>query len=312
MKSGIIVGYKPKGPTSHDVVEEVRRKLKIRKVGHAGTLDPFAEGVLILGINQGTRVLEFYKDKKKIYWVKMKLGVITETFDITGEVVEERDCNVTCEEIKKTLLSFVGEYLQVPPAYSARKYKGERLYKLAREGKIIRLPPKKVFIYKIWDIEIEDDIVSFRVETSPGTYVRSLCMDIGYKLGCGATALELVRESVGEFSVDISINVFEASPEELENSIISLDKTLEWLPALVITENWINKILNGNQLFLEGVSKVKGTFKKGDYVRLIDNNGKLIAIAIAERNSKFLETLKRQKRNERITKLYKVFKERYE
>ncbi|HIP92096.1 MAG TPA: tRNA pseudouridine(55) synthase TruB [Thermotoga sp.] len=312
MKSGIIVGYKPKGPTSHDVVEEVRRKLKIRKVGHAGTLDPFAEGVLILGINQGTRVLEFYKDKKKIYWVKMKLGVITETFDITGEIVEERDCNVTCEEIKKTLLSFVGEYLQVPPAYSARKYKGERLYKLAREGKIIRLPPKKVFIYKIWDIEIEDDIVSFRVETSPGTYVRSLCMDIGYKLGCGATALELVRESVGEFSVDISINVFEASPEELENSIISLDKTLEWLPALVITENWINKILNGNQLFLEGVSKVKGTFKKGDYVRLIDNNGKLIAIAIAERNSKFLETLKRQKRNERITKLYKVFKERYE
>ena len=312
MKSGIIVGYKPKGPTSHDVVEEVRRKLKIRKVGHAGTLDPFAEGVLILGINQGTRVLEFYKDKKKIYWVKMKLGVITETFYITGEIVEERDCNVTCEEIKKTLLSFVGEYLQVPPAYSARKYKGERLYKLAREGKIIRLPPKKVFIYKIWDIEIEDDIVSFRVETSPGTYVRSLCMDIGYKLGCGATALELVRESVGEFSVDISINVFEASPEELENSIISLDKTLEWLPALVITENWINKILNGNQLFLEGVSKVKGTFKKGDYVRLIDNNGKLIAIAIAERNSKFLETLKRQKRNERITKLYKVFKERYE
>jgi len=312
VKSGIIVGYKPKGPTSHDVVEEVRRKLKIRKVGHAGTLDPFAEGVLILGINQGTRVLEFYKDKKKIYWVKMKLGVITETFDITGEIVEERDCNVTCEEIKKTLLSFVGEYLQVPPAYSARKYKGERLYKLAREGKIIRLPPKKVFIYKIWDIEIEDDIVSFRVETSPGTYVRSLCMDIGYKLGCGATALELVRESVGEFSVDISINVFEASPEELENSIISLDKTLEWLPALVITENWINKILNGNQLFLEGVSKVKGTFKKGDYVRLIDNNGKLIAIAIAERNSKFLETLKRQKRNERITKLYKVFKERYE
>ena len=312
MKSGIIVGYKPKGPTSHDVVEEVRRKLKIRKVGHAGTLDPFAEGVLILGINQGTRVLEFYKDKKKIYWVKMKLGIITETFDITGEVVEERDCNVTCEEIKKTLLSFVGEYLQVPPAYSARKYKGERLYKLAREGKIIRLPPKKVFIYKIWDIVIDDDIVSFRVETSPGTYVRSLCMDIGYKLGCGATALELVREAVGEFSVDVSINVFEVSPEELENSIISLDKTLEWLPALVITENWIDKILNGNQLFLEGVSKVKGTFKKGDYVRLIDNNGKLISIAIAERNSKFLETLKRQKRNERIAKLYKVFKERYE
>jgi len=310
VKSGLIVGYKPKGPTSHDSVEEVRRKLKIRKVGHAGTLDPFAEGVLILGINQGTRVLEFYKDKRKVYWVKMKLGIVTETFDITGDVVEERDCNVTCEEIKKALLSFVGEYLQIPPAYSARKYKGERLYKLAREGKIIRLPPKKVFIYRIWDIEIEDDTVSFRVETSPGTYIRSLCMDVGYKLGCGATVLELVREAVGEFSIDTSINVFEASPEDLENSIIPLNETLEWLPALIVTEDWIDKILNGAQLFLEGVSRVEGVFKKGDIVRLIDGEGNLMAIAISERSSKFLETLRKQGRNERVARLYKVFKER--
>jgi len=308
--SGLIVGYKPKGPTSHDAVEEVRRKLKIKKVGHAGTLDPFAEGVLILGVNQGTRILEFYKDKKKVYWVKMQLGLITETFDITGEVVEERDCNVTYEEIEKALLSFVGEYLQVPPAYSARKYKGERLYKLAREGKIIRLPPKKVSIYRIWDIEIEDNKVSFRVETSPGTYIRSLCMDVGYKLGCGATALELVREAVGEFSIDNSINVFEASPEDLENAIIPLNKTLEWLPTLTITEDWADKILNGAQPFLEGVSKVEGTFKKGDIVRLVDSKGNLIAIAVSERNSKFLETLRRQGRNERVAKLYKVFKER--
>jgi len=306
MKHGILVAYKPKGPTSHDVVDEVRKKLKTRKVGHGGTLDPFACGVLILGVNQGTRLLEFYKNLNKVYWVKMKLGLITETFDITGEVVEERECNVTEEEIKEAIFSFVGEYDQVPPAYSAKKYRGERLYKLAREGKIIRLPPKRVKIFRIWDVVIDGKTVSFRVEVSPGTYVRSLCMDIGYKLGCGATVVELVRESVGPHTLEESLNVFEASPEEIENRVIPMERCLEWLPRVVIFQDFSERILNGSQVFLE-MLKEWDEFRKEDTVRVFDEKGNLLALAEAERNASFLSTLKKQGRNERVLKLKKVF-----
>ncbi|MCD6551614.1 tRNA pseudouridine(55) synthase TruB [Thermotoga sp.] len=306
MKHGIFVAYKPKGPTSHDVVDEVRKKLKTRKVGHGGTLDPFACGVLVLGVNQGTRILEFYKDLNKVYWVKMKLGLITETFDITGEVVEERECNATEEEIKEAIFSFVGEYDQVPPAYSAKKYRGERLYKLAREGKIIRLPPRRVKVFKIWDVVIEEEVVSFRVEVSPGTYVRSLCMDIGYKLECGATAVELVRERVGPYTLEESLNVFEAAPEEIEKRVIPMERCLEWLPRVVIYQDFAKKILSGSQVFLE-MLKEWGEFKKEDTVRVFDEVGNLLALAEAERNSSFLYTLKRQRRNERVLKLKKVF-----
>ncbi|PLV58337.1 tRNA pseudouridine(55) synthase TruB [Thermotoga sp. KOL6] len=306
MKHGIIVAYKPKGPTSHDTVDEVRKKLKTRKVGHAGTLDPFACGVLIIGINQGTRVLEFYKDLNKVYWVKMRLGLITETFDITGEVVEERECKVSEEEIREAIFSFVGEYEQVPPAYSAKKYKGERLYKLARDGKIISLPPRKVRIFKIWDVKISGKEVSFRVEVSSGTYVRSLCMDIGYKLGCGATAVELVRERVGHHNLEESINVFEATPEELESKIIPLEKTLEWFASVVVYQKFASGVLNGSQIFLE-MLKEWDEFRKDDVVKVFDEEGNLLALAMAERNSSFLYTLKRQRRNERVLKLIKVF-----
>ncbi|KHC90698.1 tRNA pseudouridine synthase B [Thermotoga sp. Mc24] len=309
MKHGILVTYKPKGPTSHDVVDEVRKKLKTRKVGHGGTLDPFACGVLILGVNQGTRILEFYKDLKKVYWVKMRLGLITETFDITGEVVEERECNATEEEIREAIFSFVGEYNQVPPVYSAKKYKGERLYKLAREGKIINLPPRRVRIFRIWDVNIDGKDVSFRVEASPGTYIRSLCMDIGYKLGCGATAVELVRESVGPHTIEESLNVFEATPEEIENKIVPLEKCLEWLPCVVVHQESTKMILNGSQIYLE-MLKEWDSFKKGEVVRVFNEEGQLLALAEAERNSSFLKTLGKHGRNERVLTLRKVFNTR--
>ena len=306
--NGILNVYKPKGLTSHDVVDEIRKKLNIRKVGHAGTLDPFAEGVLIIGFGHSTRLLEYFKDLKKRYYVKAILGLITETFDITGEVKEEKNCNKSAKEIIEAINSFKGKYLQVPPAYSAKKYKGERLYKLAREGKIISLPPREVEIYNIENIKVNPPYFSFEVEVSTGTYIRSLCMDIGYKLSCGATAVELVRTNIGDFNIKNSINPFEKSREEILSHLMSPVKVLN-LPKVVIYKDYVEKIFNGIQPTLEFVKEIINDFKKGNDVMLVCDE-KLIAIAKAERNSSFFETLRKESRlRERIFSLKKVFKE---
>ncbi len=307
---GILNAYKPKGPTSHDVVDELRRKTKEKKIGHAGTLDPFARGVLIVGIGRrATRILDLLKGERKTYWVKMQLGIVTETFDITGQVKEENECDKSVEEIMKVIKSFEGEYLQVPPAYSARKYKGKKLYELARQGKIIRLPPRNVTIYRIWDIEVDFPFASFRAEVSPGTYIRSLCMDIGYKLGCGATAVELVREKVGNFSIEDSINPFELPPERVSQHLITIEKVLEKIPGFVLTEPGKKKVLNGGHPFLEDIEKILGNFKKDQIIKLITKDGVIIALAKAERSSFFISTLEKQGRNERVAKLEKVLGE---
>ena len=310
MKSGILNAYKPKGPTSHDVVDEVRRKTGVKRVGHAGTLDPFARGVLVVGVGRrATRILDLLKISSKVYWVKMRLGVVTETFDITGEVVEERECDVSERDVLEAVESFVGEYDQIPPAYSARKYKGKKLYELAREGRIIRLPPKRVKIYRIWDVELELPELSFRVEVSPGTYVRSLCMDIGMKLGCGGVALELLRESSGNFHVSTSLNPFEASSEEIFSSLMSVEEALGDFPGIVLNEKGKRNVLNGVRPRLSDVSDLRGSFKKGDWVKLVDVSGRILAIAKAERNSSFFETLKKLERDERVAKLERVLGE---
>lgn len=306
--NGILNVYKPKGLTSHDVVDEIRKKLNIRKVGHAGTLDPFAEGVLIIGLGHSTRLLEYFKDLKKRYYVKAILGLITETFDITGEVKEEKNCNKSAKEIIEAINSFKGKYLQVPPAYSAKKYKGKRLYKLAREGKIISLPPREVEIYNIENIKVNPPYFSFEVEVSTGTYIRSLCMDIGYKLSCGATAVELVRTNIGDFNIKNSINPFEKSREEILSHLMNPVKVLN-LPKVVIYKDYVEKIFNGIQPTLEFVKEIINDFKKGNDVMLVCDE-KLIAIAKAERNSSFFETLRKESRlRERIFSLKKVFKE---
>lgn len=301
---GFLNAYKPKGVTSHDVIDEIRRKLKIRKVGHAGTLDPFAEGVLVIGISNATRLLEYLKNEKKRYYVKAVLGLITETFDITGEVKEERKCEKSIDEIKDAILSFKGKYMQVPPAYSAKKYNGERLYKLAREGKIISLPPVEVEIFEVDNIKIELPYFSFEVLVSPGTYIRSLCMDIGYKLGCGATAVELVRTQVGNFYIKDSINPFEASKEDILNHILKVEDVLN-LPKVEIYKDFVEKIFNGMQPTIEFVKNIDSDFKKDQDV-MLTCNGKLVAIAISERSSSFL---KKNEPRGRIFKLKKVFKE---
>jgi len=299
MKSGIIVINKPKGITSHKVVEKLRTILKTKKVGHAGTLDPFATGVLVIGVNKGTKVLEFFLNDKKRYYVKAKLGIITETFDLDGEIKEQNEVTKEqIESVKDVVFSFVGEYLQVPPAYSAKKYKGKHLYEYAREGKIINLPPKLVKIYDISNFKQIDTDFSFEVEVSPGTYIRSLIMDIGYKVGCGAVTIELCRKKSGIFSLEHSINLEDAS----YNKIIPIDNCINF-PYVVVNHG--DKVLKGHQIYKSNILEYS-EFEKGEYVKIYNEQKEFIGIGITERSSKFLATLlKMPERDDRIVKIYK-------
>jgi len=303
--NGILLVDKPEGITSHDVVNEVRKKLCVRKVGHAGTLDPFATGLLIIGVGNGTRVLEYLMNHEKVYRVKMRLGIITETFDITGEIVEKRPVNVTESQIIEVLKSFTGTYKQVPPAYSARKYKGEKLYELARKGKIIRLPPREVTVYEIKDISVEGCDISFTAKVSPGTYIRSLCMDVGYALNCGAVAVELRRLSTGSFSVDEAIDVFKIDELEILKHLRKLSSILDF-PKVILKREALGKAFNGAKIKVSDIEKFE-EFEKNSLVQVIFNN-ELICIARTERKSSFIRTLMKKEADENLLKPLKVFR----
>ncbi|WP_367357246.1 tRNA pseudouridine(55) synthase TruB [Mesotoga sp.] len=303
MNDGIVLVDKPVGVTSHDVVNLLRRKLNTKKIGHAGTLDPFASGLLIAGVKKGTRVLEYFLDMDKTYRAELELGRITDTFDNTGKTVEEREVPALSEdEIVSVLKSFEGEYLQVPPAYSAKKYNGERLYKLAREGKIINLPPRAVRIYSMTDISYSRERVTFTARVSKGTYIRSLAMDIGYKLGCGATTTNLRRTSQGRFSVDSAFQIEDVS----QISIIPLEEAVDFLPGLLLSDSETINVLLGRQIYAGGIAGILGKFAKDEIIRIVGSDERLIAIARSERTSSFVKTLLRRGSVERVAKLVKV------
>lgn len=303
MNDGIVLVDKPVGVTSHDVVNLLRRKLNTKKIGHAGTLDPFASGLLIAGVKKGTRVLEYFLDMDKTYRAELELGRITDTFDNTGKTVEEREVPAFSEdEIVSVLKSFEGEYLQVPPAYSAKKYNGERLYKLAREGKIINLPPRAVRVYSMTDISCSRERITFTAKVSKGTYIRSLAMDIGYKLGCGATTTNLRRVSQGRFSVDSAFQIDDVS----QISIIPLEEAVDFLPGLLLSDSESINVLLGRQIYAGGVAGILGKFAKDEIIRIVGSDERLIAIARSERTSSFVKTLLTRGSVERVAKLVKV------
>lgn len=243
----------------------------------------------------------------KTYEVEMKLGVMTDTFDFTGNLVEERESShITEEMIRDAIESFTGEYMQVPPAYSAKKYKGERLYRLARKGKIINLPPKKVTIHDIYvkSFDPVEMAVSFVVKVSAGTYVRSLVMDIGYKLGCGATTTFLRRLAIGKFSVSDAVKLDEVDIKDIK----PMNEIVSFLPAIVVSREQAEKVLNGGQVYSNGVVEIKGVFPKEAVIRIIDEDQNLLAIARSERTSKFIKTLTKKVSKERVATLEKVFR----
>ena len=197
---GVIVIRKEKGFTSHDVVAKLRGILHMKKIGHTGTLDPDAEGVLPVALGKATRLVDMITDKEKTYEAVMRLGVVTDTQDMSGTVLSQtEDISVTEEELRTVIGSFVGDYMQVPPMYSALKVNGKKLYELAREGKTVERKARPVHFYEIEILDIDFPLVRFCVTCSKGTYIRTLCHDIGEKLGCGAAMETLLRTKVGRF-----------------------------------------------------------------------------------------------------------------
>jgi tRNA pseudouridine55 synthase len=197
--NGLLLIDKPAGITSFDVVRRVRHALKVRKVGHLGTLDPFATGLLPLALGEATKLAQFLLEESKTYLATLRLGMETDTQDLTGRITAESEILPAPEEVHRAAAGFVGEIDQVPPRYSAVHHQGERLYKLARRGEVVEAAPRKVVIYRL---EIQDMAlpeVTIRVECGKGTYIRSLAHDLGRVLGCGAHLVALTRLAVGPF-----------------------------------------------------------------------------------------------------------------
>ena len=212
MIHGIINVYKEKGFTSHDVVAKLRGIVGQKKIGHTGTLDPDATGVLPVCLGKATKLCDLLTDKNKTYEAVLLLGKTTDTQDITGEVLEEKSTEALTEEkVREAIEGFIGDYEQIPPMYSALKVNGKKLYELARAGVEVERKPRRIKInsLRVNDINLEDDIktVTITVDCSKGTYIRTLCQDIGEKLGCGACMMELIRTRVGDFLIDDTLTL---------------------------------------------------------------------------------------------------------
>lgn len=219
MLSGIINVYKEKGYTSFDVVAKLRGILKTKKIGHTGTLDPDAEGVLPVCLGKATKVCDLLTDKDKEYETVILLGTVTDTQDITGQILAQRKVNVTEDKVRAAILSFVGDYMQVPPMYSALKVNGKKLCDLAREGITVERAARPVKILDIEILSMELPRVRMRVQCSKGTYIRTLCQDIGEKLGCGACMESLLRTRVSQFAVEDALRLSEIEKLVAEESL---------------------------------------------------------------------------------------------
>lgn len=272
--NGVINVYKEKGYTSHDVVAKLRGILKQKKIGHTGTLDPEAEGVLPVCLGSATKLCDMLTDKRKEYIAELLLGVTTDTQDMTGKLLSEVKVDITCEEAEQAIMSFLGEYEQLPPMYSACKVNGKRLYELAREGKEVERKPRKVTIYELELLSVKLPEIKIRVLCSKGTYIRTLCHDIGVKLGCGAAMKSLLRTQVERFSLEGAKKLSEiealAKADRVSDIVVSVEEMFSQLPAITVKEPYEKAVQNGNPLFLRQITGKTG-WVDGEQVRVYDS-----------------------------------------
>lgn len=281
--NGIINVYKEQGYTSHDVVAKLRGILHMKKIGHTGTLDPDAVGVLPVCIGRATKLCGMITDWGKAYEAVMLLGTRTDTQDVSGTVLEQKEVNVTEVQIMDTINSFVGEYDQIPPMYSALKHNGKKLYELARQGIEVERKARRINISSIHvnELNLEDKVktVTFTVECSKGTYIRTLCEDIGNKLGCGACMQSLKRTRVGLFGTDTSYTHSQlqelADNSKIEDVIIAVDNMFPDYPKVTVCEGFDKLLYNGNKLPEKAIIGEIGDNKE---VRLYNNSQEFIGI----------------------------------
>ena len=272
---GFLNIYKEAGMTSHDVVNKIRKIFNTKKVGHTGTLDPNATGVLIVAVGRATKAIEYMESANKAYKAELTLGIITDTEDIWGNIISQNEVNVTPDNIIDTLKSFVGEIKQIPPMYSALKFNGQKLYELAREGIEVEREARDITIYDIYDIELNGNKVKFTVKCSKGTYIRTLCKDIGEKLKCGATMSSLERVCAGKFDIkdshkldDVNEGCFigvEEALDEFEDIRLYGDDSIKYQNGIRLSVNFVNgryKIYLDDVFY--GIAKVENGILKSE------------------------------------------------
>ncbi|PWX65562.1 tRNA pseudouridine(55) synthase TruB, partial [Clostridium perfringens] len=282
---------KSTGMTSFDVVAIVRRVAKMKKVGHTGTLDPAASGVLPVCLGKATKIIDYIMENKKVYRVNLKLGMVTDTYDLEGEVLREEDAShITKDEILNCINSFLGTIDQVPPMYSALKQNGVRLYELARQGIEVHREARKITIYSIENIKIEsNDNIQMDVCCSKGTYIRSLCYDIGEKLNVGATMTALERIQNGTFTKEEAINIEDLTEELLEKHIISIEKALDSFEKITVNEKFGKLLRNGVKVFDNRMYSEEVEFNK--LYRVYEDNGVFLGLGKRDEKGFKLEKL---------------------
>lgn len=282
MIHGVINIHKEKGYTSHDVVAKLRGIVGQKKIGHTGTLDPDATGVLPVCLGKATKLCDMLTDKNKTYETVMLLGKVTDTQDISGTVLSETSLDKLDEEsVKKAILSFVGDYMQVPPMYSALKVNGKKLYELAREGVEVERKARPVTILEIQIKEINLPRVRMEVSCSKGTYIRTLCHDIGEKLGCGACMEELIRTRVSRFKLEDSLTLSQVQElkeaGDLDKILVPIDEMFSDYEAITLKEEYMSFVYNGNTFMPKHVKQYI-ELVDGKMVRVYDDKGNFIAI----------------------------------
>ena len=293
MVNGIINVYKEKGYTSHDVVAKLRGIFRQKKIGHTGTLDPDAEGVLPVCLGKATRVCDLLADKDKVYDAVLRLGIVTDTQDMTGQVQSEQEAACTQEELEETIRGFVGNYWQTPPMYSALKVNGKKLCDLARAGVEVERKPRQVTLYSIQMEEVSLPRVRMRVHCSKGTYIRTLCHDIGQALGCGGCMESLVRTQVANFMLQEAHRIAEIEAwvkrareqaiqtelrrEDLLGLVANTDSVFTQYPEVSVKEEFSRLLYNGNPLLEEWAKGWKAEYRDLA-VRVYDSRQAFIGI----------------------------------
>ena len=250
--NGIVIVDKPQDWTSQDVTARLRRVFNTRRIGHGGTLDPMATGVLPVFVGRGTRGVEFFEHAEKTYETVLRLGLTTTTEDVWGETIEEKSVEFTTEKLETVLESFRGEILQVPPMYSALKVNGQKLCDLARKGKEVERKPRPITIHELTLLEVGENTLRLRVRCSKGTYIRTLCKDIGEALGCGGCMAELRRVTAGEYTIEESVPLQTLlDTDNPEQYLRGVDTMFRNYPEVKLTPNQEKRCRNGNSFTMK-------------------------------------------------------------
>lgn len=271
---GIVIVDKPQDWTSQDVVSKLRGVLRTRRIGHGGTLDPMATGVLPVFVGRATRGVEFFEHAEKIYEAELLLGTVTDTEDVTGTVLETRPVSVSREELDEVLSRFRGEISQIPPMYSAIKINGQKLYDLARKGREVERKPRKITIFSLECLDFDGTTARLRVHCSKGTYIRTLCKDIGEALGCGGCMAVLRRVQAGDYGISQAVALDTlVNSENPEKYLLPVDSLFAKYPAVTLTPNQEKRCRNGNAFSV--------ALPEGQY-RAYSQSGEFLMLAAVE------------------------------